>query len=223
MDIEQLKFDEKGLIPAVAIDAASGKLLMLAYMNRESLQRTTEEGLACFFSRSRGKLWVKGETSGHYLRVVRITADCDGDALELLVSPEGPACHTGAESCFFNRLWQGPGEAEAFSLRSLLRLIKDRKESGQEGSYTSYLFEKGLDKILKKVGEETAEVIIAAKGGDRKETVYEIADLVYHLLVLMAQTGIAPEDVLSELAGRRVVEKKTKQEKSAGQPEDCFT
>ncbi len=212
MTIEELKFDEKGLIPAIVADAVSGKVLTLAYMNRESLRISLEKGLTCFWSRSRQELWLKGETSGNYQHIVSVTADCDGDALLVLVEKDGPACHTGAVSCFHNALWQS-GERGEFSLRGLYELLLDRKETRPEGSYTSYLFDKGLDKILKKVGEESTEVIIAAKAEDRRETIYEIADLAYHVLVLMAEQGITPEEIRTELASRHVIDHKVKQEK----------
>lgn len=209
-DIGTLKFDEKGLIPAIVSDADTGEVLCLAYMNRQSLEKTIEGGLTCFFSRSRNRLWLKGETSGNTQSVVSITADCDKDALLVAVRPNGPACHTGSRSCFFNTLLSGP---ESFSMEALADLIKGRRDKPVEGSYTSYLFDKGLDKILKKVGEESTEVIIAAKGGEKKETIYEIADLAYHLLVLMVQSGISISDIKAELASRHVIDKKVKQEK----------
>lgn len=212
MDINQLKFDEKGLIPAVVIDADSGKLLTLAYMNRQSLEISMEKGLCCFYSRSRQALWLKGETSGCYQHIVSITADCDGDALEVVVRKDGPACHLGTDSCFSKPLWHS-GSLSAFSLAGLYELLLERKRTLPQGSYTSYLFEKGLDKILKKVGEECTEVIIAGKARDKKETVYELADLAYHLLVLMAELGISPDEVKSELAARHVIDHKVKQEK----------
>ena len=212
INIDELKFDEKGLIPAIVIDAVSKKLLTLAYMNRESLKTSEEKGLCCFWSRSRNELWLKGETSGNYQHIVSITADCDKDALQILVEKDGPACHTGTESCFTNPIWESDSLSE-FSLESLYELIKGRKTSKQEGSYTTYLFEKGLDKILKKVGEESTEVIIAAKAEDKKETVYEIADLAYHVLVLMVEAGISVEDIQKELASRHVIDHKIKQEK----------
>ncbi|MGI6635356.1 MAG: bifunctional phosphoribosyl-AMP cyclohydrolase/phosphoribosyl-ATP diphosphatase HisIE [Christensenellales bacterium] len=208
-----LRFDEKGLIPAVVQHAQTGRVLMMAYMNRESLQRTMDTGLACFFSRSRQQLWTKGETSGHYLHVQGIAADCDSDALLVTALPDGPTCHTGEESCFFEAL-HGDA-APPFSLEALMALIADRRQHPKEGSYTNYLFDKGLDKILKKVGEESTEVIVAGKGGDRGETIYEIADLAYHVLVLMAQMGISVGDIRKELAGRHVIDKKTKQETSS--------
>ena len=212
VDISELKFDEKGLIPAVVADAATREVLTLAYMNAESLRITMERGLTCFWSRSRQELWLKGETSGNYQHVVSITADCDRDALLVLVEPDGPACHMGTFSCFSNPLWQSE-ELHDFTLQGLMELIEGRKTDPREGSYTSYLFEKGLDKILKKVGEESAEVIIAAKAEDKKETVYELADLAYHAMVLMAQAGISLEEVRKELASRHVIDKKVKQEK----------
>ena len=210
-DISGLKYDEKGLIPAVITDCADGSVLMLGYMNAESLQKTLETGLVCFFSRSRQKLWTKGETSGNFLHVRSVKADCDKDSLLIAAAPDGPVCHTGERSCFFNTVC---GEAqEPFTLGSLSALIADRKTNKKEGSYTTYLFEKGLYKILKKVGEESTEVIIAAKGGDKRETVYEIADLTYHLLVLMEEAGISVADIKEELASRHVIDKKIKQEK----------
>ena len=211
LNIDELKFDGAGLIPAIVVDADSGKVLTLAYMNRESLEISIAEGRTCFWSRSRRKLWRKGETSGNVQHIVKITADCDADALTVLVHKDGPACHTGADSCFFRDVYSD-GE-EPFSLDALLTLIRGRKIEKKEGSYTTYLFEKGLDKILKKVGEESTEVIIAGKSGDKKETVYEIADLVYHVMVLMIEMGISNEDILSELASRHVIDHKVKQEK----------
>ena len=215
--IEDLKFDERGLIPAVVVDADSRQVLTLAYMNRESLEISIEKGLCCFWSRSRGELWLKGETSGNYQHIVSITADCDRDALVVTVHKDGPACHLGNESCFEDVLWRKEEEEEAeFSLEGLYGLLKGRKELLPEGSYTTYLFQKGLDKILKKVGEESTEVIIAAKGEDKRETVYEIADLAYHVLVLMAEMGITVEEIKKELAGRHVIDHKVKQEKMTG-------
>ena len=212
LNIENLKFDEKGLIPAIVVDAISKEVLTLAYMNKESLQITMEKKLTCFWSRSRQELWLKGETSGNYQHVVSITADCDNDALVVMVEPDGPACHTGETSCFFNPVFEND-ELKEFSLSSLVKLIEGRKINKTEGSYTTYLFEKGLDKILKKVGEECTEVIIAAKANDKKETIYEIADLCYHTLVLMIEQGISLEDIHKELASRHVIDKKVKQEK----------
>ena len=211
-DIETLKFDSNGLIPAIVVDAISGKVLTLAYMNRESLAISMEKGLTCFWSRSRQELWLKGETSGNYQHIVSITADCDGDALVVKVEKDGPACHKGSDSCFEDVIWQSD-ERHEFSLASLMKLIEGRKTEKKEGSYTTYLFEKGLDKILKKVGEECTEVIIAAKAEDRAETIYEISDLVYHTLVLMIQQGISLEDIHRELASRHVIDHKVKQEK----------
>ena len=214
INIDELKFDEKGLIPAVVIDNKTKKLLTLAYMSRESLEISIEKGLTCFFSRSRQELWLKGETSGNFQHIVSITADCDKDALEIIVEPDGPACHTGSFSCFHNTLWENPEMSEsAFSLESLAKLIEGRKTEKKEGSYTTYLFEKGIDKILKKVGEECTEVIIAGKAEDKKETVYEIADLCYHVMVLMVQMGISVEDITRELEKRHVVDHKIKQER----------
>ena len=195
LNIENLKFDEKGLIPAIVVDAISKEVLTLAYMNKESLKITMEKKLTCFWSRSRQELWLKGETSGNYQHVVSITADCDNDALVVMVEPDGPACHTGETSCFFNPVFEND-ELKEFSLSSLVKLIEGRKINKTEGSYTTYLFEKGLDKILKKVGEECTEVIIAAKANDKKETIYEIADLCYHTLVLMIEQGIRKQDYI---------------------------
>ena len=211
MNLDELKFDEKGLIPAIVVDDETGKVLTLAYMNRESLRISVEKGLTCFWSRSRQALWLKGETSGNYQHIVSITADCDGDALEVRVKKEGPACHTGAESCFHNPVLGEKGEK--FQLEGLYQLLQSRKKELPEGSYTTYLFQKGLDKILKKVGEESTEVIIAGKAGDKAETIYEIADLAYHVLVLMVQMGISVEDIREELASRHIIDHKVKQEK----------
>ena len=212
IDINELNFDERGLIPAIVVDAKSKQVLTLAYMNKESLKISMEKGLTCFFSRSRKELWLKGETSGNYQHIVSITADCDKDALTVVVEKEGPACHTGAESCFYNEVWESQ-ELSQFSLSSLMKLIEGRKTQKKEGSYTTYLFVKGIDKILKKVGEESTEVIIAAKADDKKETIYEIADLTYHVMVLMIQMGISLDDIYSELKSRHVIDKKIKQEK----------
>ena len=212
MDIKELKFDEKGLIPAIVADAVTKKVLTLAYMNEESLKITLEKQLTCFWSRSRQELWLKGETSGNYQHVVSVTADCDKDALLVLVEPDGPACHTGEVSCFHNTLFESE-ERHEFSYEALMKLIAGRKEEKKEGSYTTYLFEKGRDKILKKVGEESTEVIIAGKADDKKETIYEIADLAYHVMVLMIDMGISLEDIFKELASRHVIDKKVKQEK----------
>ena len=212
LDIDELKFDEKGLIPAIVVDAASKRVLTLAYMNRESLKISMEKELSCFFSRSRQELWLKGETSGNCQHIVSITADCDKDALVVLVEPEGPACHLGTFSCFENPVWHSDTRGE-FSLEGLYELLEERRRDMPEGSYTSYLFGKGLDKILKKVGEECTEVIIAGKARDKRETVYEIADLAYHVLVLMVEAGISVDEVRRELASRHIIDHKVKQEK----------
>ena len=212
VDIDKLNFDEKGLIPAVVVDGTSGQVLTLAYMNRESLEISIQEERTCFWSRSRGELWRKGETSGNAQHIIDITADCDYDALVVRVNKDGPACHTGAESCFHNPLWES-GNNHAFTMDGLMEMLRGRKENPKEGSYTSYLFDKGLDKILKKVGEESTEVIIAGKARDKAETVYEIADLAYHVMVLMLELGISLDDVKKELASRHVIDKKVKQEK----------
>ncbi|MBQ4435221.1 MAG: bifunctional phosphoribosyl-AMP cyclohydrolase/phosphoribosyl-ATP diphosphatase HisIE [Clostridia bacterium] len=212
LEISELKFDSRGLIPAIVVDAVSKKVLTLAYMNKESLEITMEKGLTCFWSRSRQELWLKGETSGNYQHVVSITADCDRDALLVMVEKDGPACHLGTDSCFNDRVYES-NERQEFSLEGLMDLLKGRKETLPEGSYTTYLFQKGLDKILKKVGEESTEVIIAGKAEDKRETVYEIADLAYHIMVLMTEMGISLEDVHRELASRHVIDHKVKQEK----------
>ena len=212
LNIEELKFDEKGLIPAIVVDAVTKKVLTLAYMNKESLQVSMEKGLTCFWSRSRQELWLKGETSGNYQHIVSITADCDKDALVVMVEKEGPACHLGTDSCFENPLWESQTLKE-FSLQGLYDMLVGRNETRPEGSYTTYLFEKGIDKILKKVGEESTEVIIAAHANDKAETVYEIADLAYHVMVLMVEQGISLEDIHKELASRHVIDHKVKQEK----------
>ena len=211
-DINELKFDENGLIPAVVVDANSKKVLMLAYMNRESLQISMEKELTCFWSRSRQELWLKGATSGNYQHIVSITADCDRDALLVMAEPDGPACHLGTKSCFEYPIFKSETRS-GFSFESLMQLIEGRKNEPKDGSYTSYLFEKGLDKILKKVGEESTEVIIAAKAQDKKETVYEISDLVYHVMVLMIEQGISIGDIYEELKSRHVIDHKVKQEK----------
>lgn len=212
-DIEKLKFDEKGLIPAIVVDDENGKLLTLAYMNKESLAISLEKKKTCFWSRSRQDLWLKGETSGNYQNIVSITADCDFDALTVRVRKEGPACHTGEESCFFNTVFENDEISEGFTVDGLVKTIEGRKINPKEGSYTTYLFEKGIDKILKKVGEESTEVIIAAKADDKKETIYEISDLMYHVLVLMIEMGISVDDIKKELASRHVIDHKIKQEK----------
>ena len=207
-----LKFDENGLIPAIVQDHWTKEVLTLAYMNEESLAISIAEQRTCFWSRSRKELWRKGETSGNVQHIVSITADCDEDALVVEVVKDGPACHTGEESCFHRPLFLSE-ELKPFSYEGLYRLIAGRKTSPKEGSYTTYLFEKGLDKILKKVGEECTEVIVAGKGGDRDETIFEIADLCYHVMVLMVQSGISLEDVTRELSRRHVVDHKVKQER----------
>ena len=212
INIDELKFDEKGLIPAIVVDSVTKKVLTLAYMNRESLQISMEKGLTCFWSRSRQELWLKGDTSGNYQHIVSITADCDKDALVVVVEKDGPACHLGNDSCFENPVWQSE-ELNEFSLNGLYELLEGRKKERPEGSYTTYLFDKGIDKILKKVGEENTEVIIAAKADDKAETIYELADLAYHAMVLMVEMGISVEDVHRELASRHIIDHKVKQEK----------
>ena len=212
LNISELKFDEKGLIPAIVVDAVTKKVLTLAYMNEESLKISLEKGLTCFYSRSRQELWLKGETSGNYQHIVSITADCDNDALVVMVEKDGPACHTGTDSCFTKPVYESE-ELHEFSYEGLMELIRGRKTDRKEGSYTTYLFDKGMDKILKKVGEESTEVIIAGKANDKAETVYEIADLAYHVMVLMIEMGISLEDIHRELASRHVIDHKVKQEK----------
>ena len=212
LNIDELKFDEKGLIPAIVVDAETKKVLTLAYMNRESLEISIKEEKTCFYSRSRQSLWRKGETSGNYQHIVSITADCDNDALVVMVEKDGPACHTGSDSCFTKPVFESE-ERHEFSLEALMTLIEGRKTEKKEGSYTTYLFEKGLDKILKKVGEECTEVIIAAKDNDKKEAIYEIADLTYHVMVMMIEMGIDLSDIHRELASRHVIDHKVKQEK----------
>ena len=211
INVNELKFDEKGLIPAVVVDATTKKVLTVAYMNKESLEISMKEGTTCFWSRSRQELWRKGETSGNKQHIVSITADCDKDALTVLVNKDGPACHLGTDSCFNNLVYEGEGEP--FSLEALMKVIEGRKIEKKEGSYTTYLFEKGIDKILKKVGEECTEVIIAGKANDKAETIYEISDLVYHVMVLMIEMGISLDDIKNELASRHVIDHKVKQEK----------
>ena len=208
----ELKFDEKGLIPAIVQDHYTKEVLTLAYMNKESRAITIDERRTCFWSRSRQELWRKGDTSGNVQHVVSITADCDGDALVVEVVKDGPACHTGSESCFFNEIYLSD-ELKQFSYEGLYHLIEGRKTNPKEGSYTTYLFDKGLDKILKKVGEECTEVIIGGRKEDKEETVYEIADLCYHVMVLMVQMGITVEDITRELEKRHVVDHKVKQER----------
>ena len=215
IDISKLKFDEKGLIPAIVVDAWTKKVLTLAYMNRESLEISLEKGLTCFYSRSRNELWLKGETSGNYQHIVSITADCDNDALVVVVEKDGPACHTGTDSCFTKEVYQSD-EKHEFTVNGLYELLEGRKRDLPEGSYTTYLFSKGTDKILKKIGEECTEVIIAGKADDKAETVYEIADLMYHTMVLMVNMGISVEDIQKELASRHIIDHKVKQEKMTG-------
>ncbi len=212
LDINELKFDEKGLIPAVVVDVNSKKVLTVPYMNRESLEISMRKGLTCFYSRSRRELWLKGETSGNYQHIVSITADCDKDALTVVVKKDGPACHKGTDSCFTRPVYESD-EYSDFSMDRLYELLEERKRDMPEGSYTSYLFQKGIDKILKKVGEESTEVIIAAKANDKKDTIYELADLAYHAMVLMVEMGISVDDVRSELASRHIIDHKVKQEK----------
>ena len=212
IDISTLKFDEKGLIPAVVVDTESKKVLTVAYMNEESLRISMEKGLTCFFSRSRQKLWLKGETSGNVQHIVSITADCDRDALVVEVRKEGPACHLGTDSCFNEVIFEGE-EPPAFQYQDLMEMLVGRKLNPKEGSYTTYLFSKGVDKMLKKVGEETTEVIISAKDGDKANTIYEIGDLMYHVMVLMIEMGISLDDIKKEMASRHVIDKKVKQEK----------
>ena len=213
LNIDQLKFNHHGLIPAIVVDASTKKVLTLAYMNRESLAISMEEGRTCFWSRSRQELWRKGETSGNVQHIVDITADCDRDALVITVNKEGPACHQGTDSCFNDQVYVSEDQPQPFSVEGLYALLQGRKEQLPEGSYTTYLFQKGLDKILKKVGEESTEVIIAGKAEDKAETIYEIADLMYHVMVLMVEMGISVEDVMKELASRHVIDHKVKQEK----------
>ncbi len=215
LNIENLKFDEKGLIPAIIVDADTKKVLTLAYMSKESLKISIEKELTCFFSRSRNELWLKGETSGNYQHIVSITADCDNDALVVVVKKDGPACHTGTDSCFNDLVFKSEINS-AFSMDGLYELLSERKRELPEGSYTTYLFTKGLDKMLKKIGEESTEVIIASKAGDKEETIYEIADLAYHIMVMMLEMGITVDDVKSELASRHVIDHKVKQEKMTG-------
>ena len=212
VNIDELRFDEKGLIPAVVVDTYSKKVLTVAYMNKESLAISMKEGRTCFWSRSRQELWRKGETSGNVQHIVSITADCDRDALTVEVVKEGPACHLGTESCFSDFVYLNPAY-QSFSVDGLMEMLEGRKKEKPEGSYTTYLFEKGLDKILKKVGEECTEVIIAAKAEDRAETIYEIADLTYHVMVLMTEQGISLADIRKELAKRHIIDHQVKQEK----------
>ena len=213
IDIEKLNYDKNGLIPAIIVDAETGAVLMLAYMNKDSLQISIDEGRTCFWSRSRNELWRKGETSGNIQRIVAIKADCDLDSLMIVVKKAGPACHTGSDTCFFNEVLSGGGSAGSggiddggatprFTLDTLYSVIMDRKANRKQGSYTTYLFDKGLDKILKKIGEESTEVVIAGKSGVKADTIFELSDLVYHAMVLMADMGITPGDIIKELEGR---------------------
>ncbi len=215
INIDELKFDEKGLIPAIVVDNLTKKVLTLAYMNKESLKISIEKELTCFYSRSRNELWLKGETSGNYQHIVSITADCDNDALVVVVDKDGPACHKGTDSCFTAPVFTSENRGE-FSMDGLYELLEGRKKDMPEGSYTSYLFSKGIDKILKKIGEESTEVIIASKADDKAETIYEIADLAYHIMVMMVEMGIPLEDVRKELASRHIIDHKVKQEKMTG-------
>lgn len=212
LNIDELKFDEKGLIPAIVVDADTQKVLTLAYMNKESLKISIEKNLTCFYSRSREELWLKGETSGNYQHIVSITADCDQDALTVVVKKDGPACHRGTDSCFTQLVYKNE-QNSSFSMDGLYELLEGRKRDLPEGSYTTYLFQKGIDKMLKKIGEECTEVIIASKADDKKETVYEIADLAYHVMVMMVEMGISVDDIKKELASRHIIDHKVKQEK----------
>lgn len=200
--LEEIKFDDKGLVPAVVQDIESNKVLMLAYMNKESIQKTFEEGIVHYYSRSREKLWKKGETSGNIQRLKGFYYDCDCDSLLIMVEQVGVACHTGNYSCFFNEVLKAENKKTDI-IKELYSLLEDRKENPKEGSYTNYLFREGLDKILKKVGEETSEVIIGAKNKSKEELVYEISDLVYHLLVLMVNENVSIGDIKKELTSRK--------------------
>jgi len=209
--INKLKFDEKGLIPAIVQDFYTKKVLMLAYMNKESIEISIKEEKTCFFSRSRNELWRKGESSGNYQQIVSMTADCDGDTLVIEVIKDGPACHTGADSCFFEPIFSND-EVSRFSMSALYEMLEGRKNTPKEGSYTTYLFEKGIDKILKKIGEECTEAVIAGAKNDRQEAIFEIADLTYHVLVMMIEMGISLQDIKEELSKRHVIDHKVKQE-----------
>ena len=212
LNVENLKYDQNGLIPAIVVDTETKQVLTLAYMNAESLRISMDEGRTCFFSRSRQELWRKGETSGNVQHIVSITADCDADALVVEVRKDGPACHTGAESCFFQPVYTGEAKP-GFQYEDLFEMLRGRKETPKEGSYTSYLFDKGRDKILKKVGEEATEVIIAAKDDDKANTIYELGDLMYHAMVLMLDMGVTMDEIKAEMASRHVIDHKVKQEK----------
>lgn len=212
LNIDELKFDNNGLIPAIVVDADTKKVLTLAYMSKESLKISMEKELTCFYSRSRNELWLKGETSGNYQHIVSITADCDNDALTVVVKKDGPACHKGSDSCFTKPVFES-NKNSAFSMDGLYELLENRKKDLPEGSYTTYLFQKGIDKMLKKIGEECTEVIIASKADDKKETIYEVADLAYHIMVMMVEKGISVDDIKKELASRHIIDHKVKQEK----------
>lgn len=211
LNIDKLKFDDNGLIPAIIIDYYTKEVLTLAYMNRESLEISLKEGKTCFYSRSRKELWRKGETSKNYQHIQSIKSDCDNDALIIEVIKDGPACHTGAESCFMNEIYQKENYKD-FSIYKLYELIRGRKINMTEGSYTTYLFNSGIDKILKKIGEESSEVIIGAKNGSKEEIIYELSDLLYHSLVLMVEKNITLNDIKDELSKRSIIDKKVKQE-----------
>ena len=203
MDLSNIKFDNSGLVPVIAQDALTSRVLMLAYANAEALELSAKSGWAHYFSRSRNELWKKGETSGNLQSIVSISYDCDGDAVLYKVIPQGPACHTGETSCFFNSLAQLKEAAGADELIKEYEIIKERQAQPQEGSYTCYLLNKGMDKIAKKVGEEAVEVVIAGKNGDREDICYETADLLYHLMVLLAQQDISLYDICAEMKKRR--------------------
>ena len=217
MDIKEIKFDEKGLVPVIVQDYKDGAVLMLAYMNSDSLQKSMETGKATYFSRSRNKLWLKGETSGHFQIIKSVNLDCDGDTILIKVEQIEAACHTGHYSCFYRELNKDSiketsdkvfDEKSVYGdkskiLKEVYNVVVDRKINPKEGSYTNYLFEKGIDKMLKKVGEEAAEVIIASKNTDNGEVIYEISDLIYHLTVLMVERGITFDDIFDELGKRR--------------------
>lgn len=211
INIDKLKFDDNGLIPAIIIDYYTKEVLTLAYMNKESLEISINEGKTCFYSRSRKELWRKGETSKNYQHIQSIKSDCDNDALVIEVIKDGPACHTGAESCFMNEVYQKENYKD-FSIYKLYELIRGRKINMTEGSYTTYLFNSGIDKILKKIGEESSEVIIGAKNGSKEEIIYELSDLFYHSLVLMVEKNITLNDIKDELSKRSIIDKKVKQE-----------
>ncbi len=210
-NIDKLKFDDNGLIPAIVVDYYTKEVLTLAYMNKESLEISMREGKTCFYSRSRKELWRKGETSKNYQHIQNIKSDCDNDALIVEVIKDGPACHTGANSCFMNEIYEKENYKD-FSVYKLYELIKERKINNTEGSYTTYLFNSGIDKILKKIGEESSEVIIGAKNDNKEEIIYELADLFYHSLVLMVEKNITLNDIKDELTKRAVIDKKVKQE-----------